>query len=250
MRLERVTPYPTIHQIAAWVQETLGDEFPTDTNGIWWTGNGRSIRKLGVAVQGSKQIAERAIQEGVDALLLHRPWGLGNLPSDMGIIAVHEALDERLTTAENPWLASALGFAISTKIRTSAHRPLLTLATADTPIPAETLMNRLREWFPPMECWNPAEPDMPVTRIAFATAIRPALLAIAVECGATLYLTGTLKDRVQPFLEQSHLTAVGVGQRAAEQWGLVWLGSHLQIEFGIEIVALDSHSATVTTLPD
>jgi putative NIF3 family GTP cyclohydrolase 1 type 2 len=70
--------------------------------------------------------------------------------------------------------------------------------------------------------------------------MRPALLAIAAECGATLYLTGTLKDKVYPFLEQSHITVVGVGQRAAEQWGMLWLGSHLQMEFGIEIVWLDS----------
>ncbi len=235
-------PYPTLNQIASWVHGMLGDEFPADTNGIWWEGDGRPIRTLGLAVQGNKHVAGQAIAHKVDAVLLHRPWGLGNLPDDMGILAVHEALDERLTTAENPWLAEALGFALSTKIRTPAHRPLLTLATADEPMTVETVMNRLREWFPPMECWNLAPPDMPVTKIAFATAMRPALLAIAAESGATLYLTGTLKEKAHPFLEQSHITAVGVGQAAAEQWGLLWLGSHLQMEFGIEIFWLDENT--------
>ncbi len=235
-----MTSYPTINQIASWVRHTLGDEFPADTNGVWWSGDGRPIRKLGIAVQGSKRIAARATLEGVDAVLLHRPWGMGNLPANIGMIAVHEALDERLTTAENPWLADALGFEVSIKIRTATHRPLLTLATAVTPITVETVMNRLREWFPPMECWNPAPPEMAITTIALATAMRPALLAIAVDYGATLYLTGTLKDKAHPFLEQSDITAVGVGQAAAERWGLVRLGSHLQMEFGIAVVCLDS----------
>lgn len=235
-----MTHQPTIDQIAAWLRETLGEQFPADTNGVWCAGDGRPICKLGIAAQGSQQIAATAIEAGVDALLLHRPWGLGAIPSEIGVLAVHEALDERLTTAENPWLAAALGFVLSSKLRTPAQRPLLTFATADTPIPAETVMNRLREWFPPMECWNPLAPDKPVSTIAFAIAMRPALLAIAAERGATLYLTCTLKERAHPFLEQSKLTAIGVGQAAAEQWGLLWLASHLQMAFGIEILWLDS----------
>lgn len=242
VRLERVMPFPTIYQIATWVQDILGDEFPIATNGVWWEGDGRPIRKLGLALQGSKQVAEQASACQVDAILLHRPWGVGKLHNGIGILAVHEALDERLTTAENPWLAGALGFALSTKIRTLAHRPLLTLATTDEPMTVDTVMTRLREWFPPLQCWNLTAPDMPVTKIAFATAIRPTLLAIAAESGATLYLTGTLKEAVHPFLEQSHITAIGVGQAAAEHWGMVWLASHLQIEFGIEILWLASDS--------
>jgi putative NIF3 family GTP cyclohydrolase 1 type 2 len=238
-----VSSYPTIHHIATWVRATLGDDYPTDTNGVWWLGDERPIQTLGIAIQGNKRIAQRAATAPVDAVLLHRPWGLGNLPTEIGVLAVHEALDERLTTAENPWLADALGFMLSTKIRTTTHRPLLTLATTTTPIAAQTVMNRLEEWFAPLECWNPIAPDQPITTIAFSTAMRPALLAIAAECGASLYLTGTLKDKVHPFLEQIPIAAVGIGQAAAEQWGLLWLGTHLQMEFGINILWLDSDTA-------
>ncbi len=243
MRLERIVPYPQLETIVAWVRETLGEEFPHDTNGVWWAGDGRPIRTIGLALKGSPAIAQAAMDTDVDALLLHRPWGvLDHLPPEIGVIAVHEALDERLTTAENPWLARALGFVLSAKIRTRAHRPLLSIATASHPVQAGVLIERLAEWFPAVDCRMSLPPDALIETIAFANAMRPALLAIAAECGASVFLTGQLPAKIGPFFEQTPIMVAGLGQQAAEQWGLRWLAFTLERVFGMGIVWLETPS--------
>ncbi len=48
--------------------------------------------------------------EGIDALFVHRPWGLPVTElGDVGVLAYHLAFDERLTLGANPRLAAALG---------------------------------------------------------------------------------------------------------------------------------------------
>lgn len=249
--VNQIPLYPHLETIATWVRDTLGEEFPHDTNGVWWPGNGRPIRTLGVALKGNAAIAQTAAETHVDAVLLHRPWGVvEHLSPDVGVIAVHEALDERLTTAENPWLARALGFVLTSKIRTRYRRPLISMATTMQPVSAQLFMERLVEWFPELECRLPLEADTPIYTIAFANAVRPALLAIAAECGASVFLTGKLPEKTHPFFEQSPITAIGLGQQAAELWGLCWLARTLERVFGIDIVWLeDPCGATLSGTP-
>lgn len=235
---------PTITEIVAWVRSTLGDDFAPATNGVWRAGDGRVVRRLGVAHSGKGETAARAARAGVDALLLHWPWYLGELPPDIGVLVFHEALDERLTTGENPWLAERLGFTLGRGIGVRRGRPLVSLAHRREPLAMGQLLARVERefsgwWFAGWELWNPLPDDIPVDTIALANAMRPALVALAAHAGATLYLTGTLRAAARPALEQTPMAALGLGHRAIEQWGLHWLARSLYRHFGVEIVWLD-----------
>ncbi len=230
----------TVKIIAERVRALLGNDFPLATNGIWAAGDGRRVRRLGMALAGSAQVAEAACRQGVDALLLHRPWQLGPLPPDKGVLVFHEALDERLTTGENPWLAERLGFTLGAGIGERRERPLVSLAHSATALPLGEVMERVRaEGFDQGELWNPQPLDQPVHTIALANAMRPALVAMAASQGARLYLTGTLRPAAEPMLLQTEMAAMGLGAHPIERWGLDWLAATLHSLFRLEIVWLE-----------
>ncbi len=230
---------PTVKDLAEWVRHTLGHDFPSNTNGIWQAGDHRPVNRLGIALAGSQDVATRVQQEAVDALLLHRPWQLGGLPQGIGVLAVHEALDQRLTTGENPWLAKKLGFTLGEGIGQRRGHPLVCLAHTDQPSTVGELLTQLREDFPVIEIWHPQPRSQLVQTIALANAMQPQLVACAAERGAVLYLTGTLRTAAYSTLMQTQMAALGLGHQAIEQWGLRWLGQAIQETFSLELVWLD-----------
>jgi putative NIF3 family GTP cyclohydrolase 1 type 2 len=230
---------PTIQDLAEWVRHTLGHGFPPDTNGVWRTGDRRPVHRLGIALAGSQDVTARARHTAVDALLLHRPWQLGELPHGVGVLAVHEALDQRLTTGENPWLARQLGFTLGEGIGQRQGQPLVCLAHSDQPSTVGELLTQLHQDFPSIEIWNPQPRSQLVQTIALANAMQPKLVASAAERGVVLYLTGTLRTAAYPTLMQTQMAALGLGHQAIEQWGLRWLSQAIQQAFSLELVWLD-----------
>lgn len=233
---------PTIERLARWVRHTLGDDFPPDTNGIWQAGDHRPIRRLGIALAGSQEVATQAQYVNLDALLLHRPWQLGELPQNIGVLAVHEALDQRLTMGENPWLAQQLGFTLGKGLGQRRGRPLVSLAHTHQPTTVGEVLTRLGRDFPKIEIWHPQLQSQIVPTIALANAMQPKLVIEAAEHGAVLYLTGALRTAAHTALMQTKMAAVGLGHQAIEQWGLHWLGRAVQATFGLELVWLDESS--------
>lgn len=230
---------PTVKELAEWVRHTLGDNFPPETNGIWRAGDRRPVHRLGLALAGSQDVATRAQHKAVDALLLHRPWHLGELSQSIGVLAVHEALDQRLTTGENPWLAQQLGFILGEGIGQRRGHPLVCLAHTDRPSTVEELLTQLREDFPALEVWNPQPRSQLVRTIALANAMQPQLVTCAAKRGAVLYLTGTLRTAAYSTLMQTQMAALSLGHQAIEQWGLRWLGEAIQQTFSLEVEWLD-----------
>lgn len=240
---------PTVHarlaEINAWLQRQLGGPFPPETNGLWSAGDGREIHTLGIAREGSPAVAVRAVEAAVDALLLHRPWHIGPLPDAIGILVLHEALDVRLTTGHNPWLAARLGFRLGEGIGERDGWPLVTLASRSSPLPLSTLLTCLeKEIGGPQLLWNRPKGDPPIGCIALANAMRPALVTLAARKGAGLYVTGTLRPAARETLDLSGMAAVATGHAATEQWGLRWLARRLARRFGLRIVSLDGSGYT------
>lgn len=238
--MQTLAAVPTATSLAAWVRATLGEHFPQATNGVWQPGDGRAIRRLGLALEGNPETARRAVEQGVDALLVHRPFWLGSFSPETAVLAFHEAVDDRLTTGNNPWLAEALGFRLGETISTQQERPLVCLAHATEPTTIASLLSRLQGQFPDTRfgIWHPAPEADPVHTLALANAMRPVLVAVAAHRGASVYLTGTLRPSAEAALLQSPMMAVGLGHEPIERWGLHWLAAAIQAQFEVEVVPL------------
>ena len=172
----------TAAELVHWISTTLGD-FPAATNGLWRAGDGRPLQRLAVALAGSEPVAEAALSASVDALLLHRPWGLGPLPDAVAVIAAHEALDARLTTGHNPWLAARLGFTLVSSIGERDGWPLVAVAERGDAMPIAAFWQRLRTEFATWQLWNDHALPTPLRCIALANAMRPALVRGAAAAG-------------------------------------------------------------------
>ena len=78
------------------------DERADDATGVWRSAAGR-VQRLGLALEPDAVPPAWLCGESgaMDALLLHRPWGVDDLslPEGAGVLACHRPFDAALTTA-------------------------------------------------------------------------------------------------------------------------------------------------------
>ena len=234
---------PTVHDLAA-ALPTLIPEWEhegDDPFGVWAPSD-REVVRLGYAVEPTEAVLEAAIQARLDALLLHRPWRLdpARLPPEAGVLAVHKALDDRLSTGWSPALADALGLTMDGAPMRYKDRRIGMVGDVDEPAVWEVWVARLGETFGGAEAVLNPPRSVRVERIAAVGAFTDALVREAVERGTDLYLTGQLRKPGREAAAEVGLGVVAVGQARAEQWGLRWLAGVLAERFNLQTIDLDA----------
>lgn len=206
----------------------LAHAFQDDQNGVYRPSS-RPVKRLGVALDPWPGISGWVAQRKLDALFLHRPWKLGAVPKEVGVLAYHYAFDERLTTGYNPLLAEALAFSEVEVLGYKEGRPLGMIA--DLPrasVPA--FRARVETEFGGLEGVYGAQTGE-VERVCVVGAMRPALVYEAAEQGAQVYLTGEYRKGAAHAVAETGLAAFEIGHQRSEVWGLKTLSTVLREEF-------------------
>lgn len=217
---------PTVRDLADHLAPALDRERyhrEGDPAGVW-IDSPRDVRRLALRLEPGRPPYPWA--ESVDAVLIHRPFGLwpARLPEGVGVIAAHRALDDKHSIGVNPALADALGLEADGEILRRDGRAKGAIARFRTPLSADDATDRVaREFGGVEEIWGEA-PET-VHSIALAGAMTDAMVRDAAAHGAGLYLTGQLRKPGRRAVEDSQILAVGVGQDRAEAWGLRRLGA-------------------------
>ncbi len=204
-----------------------------DPAGVWIASD-RPVRRLGLRLDPGTGPPDW-LPADVDALLVHRPFGLwpARLPAGVGVLAVHRALDDRFSTGLNPALAAALGMTVDAEplLRDGAPIGMVgTLADAEARVVAA---------FGGFEAT--AGPETETDRVAVVGAMTEALVLAAAERGAGLYVTGQLRRPAEAAVLRAGIRVVAVGQARSERWGLRHLGALLAAAFpGLDVVDLDA----------
>lgn len=204
-----------------------------DPAGVWIASD-RPVGRLGLRLAPGTGPTDW-LPGGVDALLVHRPFGLwpARLPAGVGVIAVHRALDARFATGVNPALAEALGMALDAEPLMRGGTPVGMVGTLDR---AEA---RVVEAFGGMD--EALGEDVGSDRVAVVGAMTEALVRDAAARGVGLYVTGQLRRPAEAAAEQTGMRVVAVGQERSERWGLRHLGARLGAAFpGLDVVDLDA----------
>ena len=238
-----------------------------DPAGVWIASDA-PVRRLGlrldaglspVRVYPAGQAAGRAPYpwlpagpDAVDALLVHRPFGLwpARLPAGLGVVAVHRALDDRFSTGHNAALAAELGLALDAAplLRGGAVVGMVGHAGA------AAFAARLDAVFGGTDAALGEPPgalpgDLPL-RVAVASAMTEALVRDAAARVAAVYVTGELRRPAHAAARETGMHVVAVGQGRAERWGLRHLGARLAEAFpGLAVADLDADDAA-PQLPD
>jgi len=216
------------------------DRFVNDPSGVYVPST-RPIGRFGLALEPWPQLADWAIAERLDGLLLHRPWKLQphQLATDVGVVAYHLASDERLTLSFNPRLAEVLGLSKVEVLGEKEGRAIGMLGE----ISAQNFASYccyLDEVFNGQEEARAGVQSM-VRRVAVVGAMTDALVREAVARGADIYITGQLRQPAPAAVLETGISVVGVGHHRCEQWGLRALAGVLRERWSrLEVVLADS----------
>ena len=207
------------------------ERYPDDEQGGIYSGSGRPVERLGLALEPFPELVTWAADNRLDALWLHRPWRLdrASLPADVGIIYNHLPFDEHLTMGYNPRLTIRLG-------ATGPPEPLgFKQATRETgePLPQRPIgmlfdadHQNIRDWTTTVRTlfggYDRLETGRQTTvaRVAVVGAMNDALIREASGRGAGLYLTGQYRPSAQEAVVETGIAVIAVGHRRSEEWGL------------------------------
>ena len=178
-------------------------------------GDGRVVRRLGFALEPWPGLAAWTERETLDALVLHRHWGLEPhaLPPGLGVAATHAPFDERLGLGFNPHLARALALADPAPLGERDGLPLGMVGGVEP-----DFVDRLARVFGGLETVGPG-PSRP-RRAAVARAMTPELVHLAAAADADVYVTGELRATARAAVLEAGIAAVAVGHRRSETWSL------------------------------
>lgn len=201
----------------------------------------RPVRRVGLALEASPEVARQAASERLDWLFLHRPWKIEDIDitAEMGVIAYHLAFDECLTLGFNPRLADALNMTGIAVLGTKAGRPLGMIGDVRAQSFSE-FCETLRGMFGGEDAAHEmANGEACVTRVAIVGAMTDALVREAHERGAHVYVTGQLRHPAKAAIAETGLGVVSVGHKRSEEWGLRALAGVLRERFAeLEVVLL------------
>lgn len=234
---------PHLRQIAAHLDHYLCvRSHPDERNGLLTAGD-PFVRRIGVALEPS-DVLRAGGTEGLDALLLHRAWGLDELgpaPS-LGVLAYHRPFDDRMTLGDNPRLAALLEMTSVEPVPGDGARTIGMIG-AVAPCAATALQESLAQLFGALEEVVPPGEDE-VRRIAVAGAMTAALIHEARRRGAGMFLTGQLRAPAREAVRETGIGVAAVGHARAERWGLRALGGLLRERWaGLEVVILGGAEA-------
>ena len=224
---EPAVPFP---ELAARVARLVdADAFPDDPP-VAFIPADHPVRRLGFALQPGPGLAAWAASERLDAVFLHRPWGVedAGLANGVGVLASHRGFDERMTIGANPAFARAL--------------EMRELEPFDAPVRAAGMIGRA-----PMtdagvviaritQTVGGVEEVVPngaphIRRIAVVNAMTDALVRQAAARGADLYVTGQIREPGRRALAETGLAAIAIGHRRSEEYALRTLAALLAESF-------------------
>jgi len=200
---------------------------PDDVAGVYRPSD-RPITRLGLTLEPWLGLGQWARAAQLDALFVHRPWGLGAemLPSGVGVVAAHRAFDARMTLGFNPDLASALDLEELEAFGMKDGRPIGMLGlTALQSFDGYT--QHLTTVFGGLDHMEQGRHKR-VSRVAIVGAMTDALVREAAVRRAEVYVTGQWRQTASVAVRATGLSVVIVGHPRSEAWALHQLARHLQ----------------------
>lgn len=193
--------------------------FGDDQSGIFLPSQ-RPVRRLGLALEPWPRLDAWVRQAQLDALFLHRPWGIEErrLDPEIGVLAYHLAFDECLTLGYNLRLATALTMTNIAVLGKRSGRPLGMIGDVPSQEFAQ-YRTHATDVFGGNETVLNGDAAL-VERVAVVGAMTDVLVREAATRGATIYLTGQLRQPAQAAVDATGIAVIEVGHRRSEVWGL------------------------------
>lgn len=230
----------TLSELMAFLEARLalppsasGNEVPL----LWRPANtdrDRPLRRIGLALEFSRGGKTEAAD--CDALFLHRPF---QFPPDalpgIPVLASHAGFDAHLTTGYNPALATALGLQNIAPLfrgdRPGEVVPIGMIGTVDPPQTLKAWTEKVTQEFRGLDVSVLQDTGASVRRAVVMNALNPAMVVLASEQGATVYLTGQMRENARPAADLQGMSLLAAGHERIERWGLRRLAAETAMAF-------------------
>lgn len=211
---------PYLNDLAWFLDRFLAIErYSTSERGGVYIPSTRPISRIGLALDPWESLPQWMEQQKLDALFLHRPWQLrSELMPDIGVLSYHLAFDECMTLGFNPRLANVLSMSDLEVLGEKQGRAIGAICN----IPQQKIakyLHCLTEIFGGLEEVHLGKATE-ISRIAVVGGMNDVLVREAATRGANLYVTGQMRQPAVEALKETEISAIAIGHRRCEQWGL------------------------------
>ncbi len=209
----------------------------------------RDINRIGLAVDTSLSVIEKASNLGLDLIIVHHGlyWG-SPLPitgalykriklfmeSGIGLYVAHLPLDGHPVYGNN-----IQGIKLFEPDDISPILDIGFKGTLTTPRDRKELLNTCKEKINPDTTLWDFGPDR-ITEFAFISGDALSMLPKVINLGIKTYITGEPKHSLYLTAQEEGVNVFLTGHYMSETLGVKALGKHLEEKFGIETVFLDS----------
>lgn len=214
------------------------EKFADDKGGVFISSD-RPIHRIGLALEPWPEINSWICDRHLDAIFLHRPWQLQEIPADVGVIFYHHAFDEHLTMGFNPRIAAALGMRSLQPFGEKAGRSIGMISPVRSQS-VESFRDRVQGVFGRWEHFVSGRFET-IDRVAVVGALTPELVEAAARENVQVYITGQLRTAATAAIQSTGIEVIAVGHRRCEEWGLRALAGVLRERFTNLLVLLPSH---------
>lgn len=209
------------------------------------------VNLLVTGVTASMALLEAAVESGAEAVLVHHGWFWKGedmrlmgarrqrikfvLAHDLNLMAYHLPLDAHPELGNNAQLAARLGFMVNGwfgEQQIAAHGCLpeaSTLAALCAHIEQKLARSPLLI----------GEPQREVKRVAWCSGAAQEYLALAIEQGVDVFVTGEVSEQTVHLARESGVAFIAAGHHATERYGVQALGEAIARQFGIRHLFVD-----------
>lgn len=229
---------PALAALADFIGELLDARaFPDDPPTLFVPSE-HEVRRLGMALEPAPGLADWVDAERLDAIFLHRPWGVedAGLDADVGVLASHAPFDHRLTVGYNPDLARDLGLLDPRPFGEQEGRAIGMIGDVE-PADAAELIDLVAHLFGGLDEVLPGRMRT-IPRVAVAGAMTDALVREAAARGADLYLTGQMRQPGRRAAAETGICVAAVGHARGERYGLRLLGGMIERRFAGQVTCV------------
>ncbi len=208
-------------------------------------------------VTASRELIERAVTLGADALLVHHGYfwkgedsplvGIKRLrlkrllENDISLLAYHLPLDAHPEVGNNVLLARALDLEIDGPMGSGSGAAVALRGRLGEPLPAPRFSARITERLGREPLVVPGGPAT-VETIGWCTGAAQDGIEVAASLGLDAYLSGEISERTVHVAREAGIHYFAAGHHATERLGVAALGAHLAERFGLwhEFVDIDN----------
>ena len=230
----------------------IGDYDDRSNNGLQVEGRA-DVRRIGLAVDAAQETFDKAVEAGVDLLLVHHGlfWGeplmvtgshrrrlVTLLSNDVSLYAAHLPLDGHPDVGNNAVMARMLDLEVQGGFGYSRERPIGLVAAVPGGATVEQLRQRLSAALAaPVLAWPFRER---AARVGLVTGKATSLLPQAVALGLDALICGEMEHMVYHTAREAGLAVVLGGHYQTETVGVKALGRWIEGRFGLDTIWIDA----------